>query len=373
MQIRLYKNDGKGNFTLDPGAFPTNNGNISVAIPYDFDGDGDLDLFVGGRSVPQNYGMAPASYIFVNDGKGHFTDMAKTKNPDISTIGMVTSAEWADVAGDNKKELIIAGEWMSPRIFSYTGDHFTEIKTNLDSLLGWWQTIAVTDVDGDGKQDIIFGNIGENFYLQPDRSDPVKLWINDFNQNGTTDKILTRTVDGKDKPVFLKHEMQDQVPSIKKGNLKHAEYAKKSMGDLFSPEVCKKCTVKEFNYTSSIVAINKGNGNFVIKKLPPMAQVSCINVIHTMDINHDGYPDLVIGGNQSGFPPQFGRLDAFYGEVFINDQKGGFIRMDPAKTGLKITGEIRDIAEVSSKTNKYLLFLRNNDYPVLCQFNKSPD
>ncbi len=369
MQLRLYKNDGKGNFELDPNAFPPNNANISVAIAYDFDGDGDLDLFVGGRSVPQNYGLSPSSYIYVNDGKGHFTDMAKQKNPDIAGIGMVTGAVWADVTGDKNKELIIVGEWMTPRIFSYNGDHFTEVKTNLDDLYGWWQTVAVADIDGDGKQDLILGNIGENFYLQPDKDDPVKLWINDFNQNGTIDKILTRTVDGKDKPVFLKHEIQDQIPSIKKQNLKHEEYAKKSMSDLFSPEVCKKCLVKQFNYAPSIVALNKGNGNFVIKKLPPMVQISSINSIHTIDINHDGYIDLVLGGNQSGFPPQFGRLDASYGDVLINDRKGGFTWLDATKTGLDIRGEVRDIKEIPFLKNKYLLFLRNNDYPVLYQLN----
>ena len=369
MQLRLYKNDGKGNFTLDANAFPNNNANMSVAIAYDFDGDGDLDLFVGGRSVPQNYGLPPPSYIFINDGKGHFTDIARQKNPDIANIGMVTNAVWADVTGDNKKELIIVGEWMTPRIFSYNGDHFIEVKTNLDNLYGLWQTISVADVDGDGKQDLILGNMGENFYLQPDKENPVKLWINDFNQNGSVDKILTRTVEGQDKPVFLKRDLQDQIPAIKKQNLRHEEFAKKSMSDLFSPEVCKKCLVKQFNYPSSIIALNKGNGNFVIKKLPPLAQVSSINTIHPMDVNQDGYIDLILGGNQSGFPPQFGRLDASYGDVLINDRKGSFIMMDANQSGLVIKGEVRDIKEIPSSKNKYLLFLRNNDYPVLYKLN----
>jgi enediyne biosynthesis protein E4 len=369
MQLRLYKNDGRGNFTLDPSAFPNNNSNISVAIPYDFDGDGDLDLFIGGRSVPQNYGLAPSSYIYVNDGNGHFTDMAKTKNPDIAAIGMVTSAQWADVTGDKKKELIIAGEWMTPRIFSYNGDHFMEVKTNLDSLYGWWQSISVGDFDGDGRQDIILGNIGENFYLQPDQQNPVKLWINDFNNNGTVDKILTRTEDGQDKTVFLKHEIQEQIPSLKKQNLKHSDYAKKSMKDLFPAEVLSKCLVKQFNYASSIIAFNKGNGQFVIEKLPPMVQTSSINAIHQLDINHDGYMDLIVGGNNFGFPPQFGRLDASYGDILINNHKGGFTKLDYDQSGLEVKGEVRDIIEIPSVKKNYILFLVNDDYPVLYETN----
>src|SRR5678815_1621536 len=92
-----------------PNAFPVNNANISVAAAYDFDNDGDLDLFVGGRSVPGEYGLNPSSYLFVNDGSGHFVDIAKNKNADIANIGMVTGAAWADVTGDAKKELIIVG------------------------------------------------------------------------------------------------------------------------------------------------------------------------------------------------------------------------------------------------------------------------
>ncbi len=369
MQLRLYKNDGKGNFTLDPSAFPNNISNIGVAIAYDFDGDGDLDLFVGGRDVPQNYGVDPSSYIFVNDGKGHFTDIAKTKNPDIASIGMVTSAAWADVTGDSKKELIIAGEWMPPRIFSFNGDHFIEIKTNLDSLYGWWQSMSVGDFNNDGKQDIVLGNIGENFYLDPDQQHPVKLWINDFNNNGTTDKILTRTIDGSDKPVFLKHEIQEQIPSLKKQNLKHADYAKKNIYELFPEDVLKKSIVKKFNYASSIIAINKGNGRFEIQKLPSMAQISSTNAIQQVDINKDGYMDLILGGNNFGFLPQFGRLDASYGDVLINNGKGGFTRLDYLQSGLEVKGMVRDIKEISSAQKTYILFLISDGYPALYEIN----
>ncbi|MEP6950727.1 MAG: FG-GAP-like repeat-containing protein, partial [Ginsengibacter sp.] len=365
LELRLYKNDGKGNFTIDPAAFPANTSNISVAIPYDFNGDGNLDLFVGGRNVPQNYGMAPASYIFVNDGKGHFTDMAKTKNPDISSIGMVTCAVWADVVGDKKNELIIAGEWMPPRIFSYNGDHFIQVKTDLDSLYGWWQSMSVGDFDGDGRQDIVLGNIGENFYLHPDLQDPVKLWINDFNNNGTMDKILTRTVDGEDKAVFLKHEIQDQIPSLKKQNLKHSEYAKKTMRELFPGEQLNDATVKLFNYPSSIIALNKGDGKFVIEKLPPMAQISSTNAILQMDVNNDGFIDLILGGNNFGFLPQFGRLDASYGDILINDHHGGFTRLDYFHSGLEVKGEVRDIKEIRTANKNYILFMVNDEYPVL--------
>ncbi|HXB42688.1 MAG TPA: FG-GAP and VCBS repeat-containing protein, partial [Puia sp.] len=373
MQFRLFKNDGKGNFTIDASAFqPTSEGvNTAVAIAYDFNHDGYPDLFVGGRSVPREYGISPRSFLFVNDGKGHFTDIAKIKNPDIANIGMVTNAVWADVIGDTEKELIITGEWMAPRIFSFKTDRFVELKSNLNNLFGWWQTVAAADVNGDGKMDLILGNIGENFYLHPDSASPVKLWINDFDQNGVPDIVMTRTVQGKDMPVFLKHEMEDQVPSIKKQNLKNEDFAKKSIQDLFSSELLNKSLVKQFNYCSSIVAINEGNGQFSIQKLPQMLQLSSVNALLSSDINGDGNLDIIAGGNEFGFLPQFGRLDASFGNVLVNDGKGHFKVLQPGQTGLELRGQIRDIAQIKGTNDSYILFLQNDEYPVLYKINKT--
>lgn len=365
LQLRLFKNDGQGNFSLDNAAFPEAGMNVSVAIANDFTGDGYSDLFVGARSLPQLYGADPESFLFVNDGQGHFKDMAKTKNPDIAKIGMVCNAAWADVSGDSRKELVIVGEWMYPRIFSFNNGHFDEIKTNLNQFSGWWQSVTVADVNRDGKQDLILGNMGENFYLQPDNDRPLKLWINDFDQNNSIEKILTYTIDGKDMPVVLKKELEDQLPSIKKSNLKNEMYAGKSVQQLFPKEILSKAIVKKINYTSSCVAINNGNGNFTVSKLPPMAQLSCINVIYARDLNGDGCPDLVLGGNQFGFMPQFERLDASLGDVLINDTKGNFVWQDAVKTGLHLRGEVRDIAPVKTRNGNCLLFLQNNDLPVL--------
>ena len=364
LQLRLFKNDGKGNFTIDEAAFPNTGMNISVAIANDFNGDGFPDLFIGARSFPLSYGADPESFLFVNNGNGHFTDIAKTKNPDIANIGMVCNAIWADVRGDAQKELIIVGEWMAPRIFSYKAGKFDEIKTNLNELSGWWQTVTATDINGDGKLDLVLGNMGENFYLQPDKNNPLKLWINDYDQNNSQEKIMTYTINGKDMPVFLKKDMEDQLPFIKKSNLKNEAYADKPIQQLFPKEVLDKSIVKTINYTSSCVAINNGNGSFTISKLPAMSQLSCINNIYASDMNGDGYPDLITGGNQFGFMPQFERLDASLGDVLINDRKGNFIWQEVSKTGLHMRGEMRDIVPVDTKKGKCLLFIQNNEYPL---------
>lgn len=369
-QDRLYINDGKGAFEIEVRAFPFSGVNTGVAVAVDFDRDGDLDLFVGSRSVPQQYGLSPQSHLYRNDGSGIFTDVTRSSGASLANTGMVTGAVWCDVTGDQKEELVVVGEWMSPRVFTVAGSGFKELETNLSGMNGWWQTVSAADMDGDGDQDLLMGNIGENFYLKPDAAHPVKLWINDFDANGTVEKIITRTVEKRDVPVFMKREVTEQVVSLRKQNLRHAAFAKKSIQELFKADVLSQSRVKAFDYATTIIAYNEGSGKFTVQELPLPVQLSSVNAIKVSDINKDGKPDLVMGGNKFGFLPQFSRLDASYGHVLLNKGKRVFQYLSTYESGVEVRGEVREIVEIKGKDKSYWLWLQNNEKPVLFNLNQ---
>lgn len=368
---RLFLNDGKANFTYSKNTFPDFSYNVGVMVPLDYDNDGDLDVFVGARNTPFKYGVTPASALYANDGKGHFTEVTSSVAPSFKNLGMVTSAVWGDVLGKHSNQLVVVGDYMYPTIFSYQQGKMVEENSNLKSLSGWWQKIQIADLDGDGNNDLIIGNMGENGYLKPTDKNPVTLWMYDFDGNESLDKILTRGIHDKDYTVFLKAEMQEQIPLIKKENLNYQDYAKKTIQELFKAELLAKADKKIYNFTSSIIAWGKGNGTFEIQRLPSEVQFSSMNALAVMDVNGDQQSDLIIGGNQFGFLPQFGRLDANYGLVLVNKGKRHWEVMEDKQSGLSITGQVKDIFDIPYGKSHQVLFIRNDEYPVLVSLKQN--
>ncbi len=370
LQHRLFINDGKGNFSLQAVPFPPNKDNIGVALAFDFDRDGDQDIYTGALCVTGSYGTTPESHVYVNDGRGNFTVLQKNMYGGLEAAGMITSATVADVDADGIDELIVAGLWMHPAVFKFTAKKgFHEMSTSLKNLNGWWQHITVADANADGLQDIFLGNLGENFSLHPSPQNPVSLYLNDFDQNGFVDKIITRKYDNKDVPVFMKVEMEGQMPMMKKQNLRNEQYAQQAIQDLFPKQLLDKATLKTVSTSTSYVAYNLGKGNFKLQPLPMQAQLSSIKTISFLNANADQLPDIVIGGNEFGFQPQLGRLDASTGELLIN-QKDHFT-MATAPAGLQLNGQVRYAEVIDITAQPHFLVLHNDREPMLYHFNSN--
>jgi enediyne biosynthesis protein E4 len=358
---RLYLNNGKGVFTKSTTNIPTTNNNVSVIASNDFDGDGDTDVFIGSRSVPGVYGIIPKQLLLENDGKGNFTNVTDKKAFKLNEVGMITDAVWEDIDNDGKKDLIIVGDWTTPIIFKNTGRRLAEFKSNLTDYSGFWNAINCVDLNGDGKKDLILGNKGTNTSYKATASNPMKMFVNDFDANGTIEQITTRTIDGKDIPVHLKSELAKQIPMIKKKNLSYADYSKKSFQELFPQDVIDNSIQKTINTQESIIAINKGNGKFEIQILPKEVQFSTVNTICTADVNKDGVLDILLGGNQYEFKPQFGRLDSNYGSVLLGNKKGTFTWTSYKKSGFYTKGEVKHIQKIKNKNNAISIIAAIND------------
>ncbi len=368
-KTRLYINDGTGTFSKRQEPIPSTFNNTAIIAPFDFDDDGDVDVFVGSRSMPAVYGINAKHQLLENDGKGNFRNITNSKAYALKNIGMVTDAKWHDFNDDGKKDLIIVTDWGTPTIFKNTGKQLIHYDSNLSTVQGWWNTIEVADLNNDGLPDLIVGNSGLNIPYKPTQEKPIKIYINDFDNNGTIEQIVTETIGTKDIPVLTKNELTSQIVSLKKKNLKFSDYATKSIQELFSEEVIAQSIVREVTISQSVVLLNTKEGDFKMIPLPNQVQFSSVNAISVIDINTDGNLDILLGGNEYSFKPQYGRLDANDGSLLLGDGKGEFSWVDYSKSGFFVQGEVKNISTLKNTDKTFILVGVNNKKPKIFQIN----
>ncbi|MGZ3756522.1 MAG: VCBS repeat-containing protein [Mucilaginibacter sp.] len=359
---RYFENDGKGHLKRDPAKTIHAGVNASIIVSCDYDKDGSLDLFIGGRSVPGLYGAAPKSYVFHNDGTGHFTDVSKQVFGDDTRLGMVTAAKWVDLDGNGYPDLVVTGNWMGIKIFMNDHGKFTEDK-RLDNYKGWWSSLEVVDINGDGKPDIIAGNLGLNSKFRASETEPMKIYIKDFDNNGTKECVSSMFKSDHVEYTFnMRPDLVGQMPLFKKRFLKYQDYAGKPFTEIFTSDILEGAEVHEINFLQSAVFINSGKNGFVCKPMPARAQFAPINTIICDDIDNSGTKTMIMGGNNFGFKPEAGRLDASYGLCY-KYTNSGFQYTEPSKSGIKLTGQVRSSAIIKNAAGgKYYLFGINDDY-----------
>lgn len=343
-------NQGEGVFTLGDQFLPNNNAKINTqAVAHaDVDNDGDIDLFIGERSKIGGYGLPGSGFLLLNDGQGNFTDQTASAAPALQNIGMITASVFYDFDEDNDQDLLITGEYMGLHFFENNQGNLSHLEHPLTQKKGWWNTIHLVDFDQDGKKDLIVGNHGTNSRFKTSKEEPIKLYFNDFDLNGSGEGILVSTQkNGKEYPFALRHNLIDQMKSLKKKFPNFESFKDADITKIFDATALNQSLVLEANEFKTMAFKNNGNFTFDPIELPKQVQFSPVYAISHGDFDVDGDIDLLFGGNLYRTKPEVGSYDASYG-VFLENTPLGFL-FHPGGKGFSVKGEIRSI-EINDNT-----------------------
>lgn len=364
---RLYINDGKGNFEKSKNSgieqFSFSGKSITRI---DFDKDGDQDLIIGNRIKPQNYPLHVPSIIYENkDGK--LRNVTNKVCPDLNDFGIINKVIATDINNDGWEDFIAVGEWTHIGIFLNDNGSFKDIssQSKLDKEKGWWFTIQETDVNNDGNKDYVIGNVGKNIKHKVSKDRTMRVYADDFDSNGTLDVVLSQQYNGIFVPSRGKECSTQQMPFISQKIPTFSEFASSSLEDIYGDKIYT-AYQKEVNQFKSIVLMNQGNGVFKKSVLPTLAQTLPILDMAQMDINNDGYQDLVVVGNIYNTEVETPRLDNNYGMVLLSNKKDNYMAVPPEKSGLYVNGNAKSIEVLEQK----VLIAMNNGFMKTFEFQK---
>lgn len=360
-QDRLYLNDGSGNFQRSIQALPTITASGMAVDAADFDGDGDLDLVVGGRVVPGKYPSPPQSYLLENDN-GKFVDVTDKLAPNLRHLGMITDLEFSDYDQDNDLDLIIVGEWLPITIFEKEGDVFKRKEiSGLDQTSGWWFSLTSADIDLDGDLDYIAGNIGTNNKYHPSPERPLHIYYDDFDNNGTGDIVLSKKDKNTLYPIRGRECSSQQMPFIAEKFPNFESFATASMEEIFPVEKLSNALHLQVTEFRNCVLINNGAGQFDLRFLPSIAQISPIMDSHLIDLNGDKHLDIIAAGNLFTTETETIRYDAGSGICLLGDGKGDFSPIPIPESGLMLDGDVKDLGMIRLANGATGILVANNN------------
>jgi hypothetical protein len=353
LQDRYYTNNGQGQFSAKMSSLPKTNTNGACVVKVDMDGNGKVGLFVGGRSVIGSYGSSPRSFLLSYTESGQFEDVTEQYLPALSNLGMVTDATYIE----ETRQLIIVGEWMPITIVEPVEDQWQ--LSAIPDTEGWWNTVQVADLDQDGTPELLLGNLGLNSDLQTSTEMPVELFVKDFDDNGTTDPILSYYKQGKRYTYASKDELATQMPFIKKQFIDYRSFANTTFDAVFNKEQLKDAIQRKAVYFQSAVA-NYKHGQWLLTPLPLAVQSTPIYGFEVADVNGDNHLDILAVGNQFGVRPSLGRYDASLGFLLLGDGQGNFENIPNSRSGLAIKGSARAIKRLTGVKGEAFIIAVND-------------
>jgi hypothetical protein len=251
---------------------------------------------------------------------------------------------------------------MRVSIFSNTNGFFTDVTAaaGLAETSGWWNCIEVADLDRDGDLDLIGGNLGLNSMLKASVKEPVEMYLDDYDNNGSLDQIICSYENGISYPVASLDELTGQLAVLKKNYPRYSDFGGKTARDIFGKNILEKATLKKAVLFESCVFLNNGDGTFTTSKLPTAAQFSPVRDILAEDLNRDGNSDLIVTGNHYAVRPSLGRYDASYGWCLLGSADHRYSSLMPLESGYIAKGDGRRIVPVEVSGKKYIVTAVNN-------------
>ncbi len=304
-------------------------------------------------------GKPRSGQILINDGKGNFTENTAAIAPGLIKIGLINDAAFIDVDQDKDEDLIIVGEWMGIHIFKNEGGSFFE-KEVLKQSVGFWNCLKVDDFNNDGFPDFVVGNLGMNSVFKINETENIQIFAHDFSGSRSTQPIFVKSINGQKYPLALKHDLEKQLPFIKRKYLKYQDFKGKTIEDIFEKDFLENSFHYQIEELSTCIFFNDQKGNFTKIALPYSAQLAPTFAIESADINSDGNVDILLGGNLSQVKPEIGNYKSQYGCVLLNDGSKKFESVSNKKSGLLFKGDVRSIQTINQGEKLIIGF--NNDY-----------
>lgn len=359
LRDRLYLNNGQGRFHKDPHALPDLRCSGQQVAVSDIDKDGDLDLFVGGRSIPDHYPFPPASHLLINDG-GRFHDATGEIAPELGDIGMVTGALFTDHDNDGDEDLLVVGEWMPITFFENQAGKLRRQKiASLADTEGLWFSIAGRDIDHDGDTDYFVGNLGLNTKFKASVEQPFLIYADDFDASGTCDIVLCSRHDRTLVPLRGRQCSAQQMPFIAKRFPDFQSFATASLADIYGQQALQKALQRSATRLASVFLENTGDGEFAIHKLPNPAQVAPVMDFGFLDLDGDGREEVILVGNHYQTEAETVRYDASHGAV-LAWREGALEVIDARTSGFFHAGNAKDLSLIRTKEG-ILVLVTNND------------
>lgn len=336
----------------------------------DFDRDGDIDLFVGGRVVPGEFPTPSSSFLLRNNSDGDVIDFEiinASVAPDLNDIGLVSDALWTDYDQDGWVDLIIAGEWMPITVLRNVNGNLERIESSgLDQNVGFWNSLSGADYDGDGDIDYIAGNYGLNSTVKFNKEHPIRIYNDDFDNNGSSDAIpfvYFKDIDGvyNEFSYHGRGDLAKELNRVRKKFSSNEMLARAPMDSILTLSEQEQAYKLEANYSQSSYIRNDGNGKFTMVALPIEAQTAPIFGILSNDYTGDGHLDILLVGNDFGAQPNIGRMDAMNGLLLIGNGKGEFESAKVKESGFYVPGDAKSLVQINVGEEQVIIASQNDE------------